>query len=112
MFEEMIKKAVKPLLEGEYKRGYEAGVSAEKLVKEQEWADREYDLLRRGIEQGRDEMLKELEADVNKQIEELSAKEFAELAGIKEEPFGFVGDMEHMELVLDDIAEALEEVPA
>jgi len=98
MFEEMIKKAVQPLLEDEYKRGYSAGVSAEKLVKEKELAEREYDLLRRGIEQGRADVLKEMETE----IEELSAKEFAELAGIEEEPFGFVGTIDDLSLVLDE----------
>ena len=100
MFDEMIKKAVQPLLDSEYKRGYSAGVSAEKLVKEKEWADREYDLLRRGAELGRDQLLKEIEMDAA--IEELSAKEFSELAGIEEEPFGFVGTIDDLSLVLDE----------
>lgn len=97
-----IETLIKPLLDAEYQRGYSAGVSAEKLVKEQEWADREYDLLNRGRELGRDEMLKEMEADVDRQIEELSAKEFAELAGIEAEPFGFVGTLDDLSLVLDE----------
>lgn len=98
MFEEMIKRAVQPLLEEEYKRGYSAGVSAEKLVKEKDWADREYDLLCRGAELERQRILK----DMDDTIEEISAKEFAELAGIEEEPFGFVGTIDDLSLVLDE----------
>lgn len=97
MFNEMITKSIKPLLEAEYERGYSAGVSAEKVVKEKEWAEREYDLLRRGIALGREELLKEIEND----IEEISAREFEELAALDKEPFGFVGTMDDMCLVLD-----------
>lgn len=100
MIQELINKAVQPLLESEYQRGYSAGVSAEKVLKEKEWAEREYDLLRRGIEQGRADVLKEIEME--SAIEELSAKEFAELAGIEEEPFGFVGTIDDLGLVLDE----------
>lgn len=98
MFEELVKNAIAPLLEAEYQRGYSAGVSAEKLVKEKDRNEREYDLLRRGVEIGRDEMLRELEAD----IEEISAREFEELAQLEKEPFGFVGTMDDMSLVLDE----------
>ena len=91
-----IETIIKPLLEAEYKRGYSAGVSAEKLVKEKDRNEREYNLLRRGIEQGRAEILAELEDD----IEEISAKEFEELTN--KEPFGFVGTMDDMTLVLDE----------
>jgi len=108
MIQELINKAVQPLLESEYKRGYSAGVSAEKLVKEKEWADREYDLLCRGAELERQRILKEMDDT----IEEISAKEFAELAELDKEPFGFVGTMDDMSLVLDDVDTALEEVSA
>ena len=103
MFESILNKMattiVKPMLEAEYKKGYSAGVSAEKLVKEKEWAKREYDLLSRGREMGREEMLQEMKDD----IEEITAREFEELANLDKEPFGFVGDMDHMSLVLDDM---------
>ena len=102
MLQEMINKAIQPLLEAEYKRGYSAGVSAEKVLKDKEWAEREYDLLCRGIELGKEELLKELEND----IEEISAREFEELTQMDKEPFGFVGDMENMTLVLDEEATA------
>lgn len=98
MLQEMINKAIKPLLDAEYKRGYSAGVSAEKLVKEKEIADLEYSALCRGIEAGREEMLKELEND----IEEISAREFEELAQLEKEPFGFVGTIDDLSLVLDE----------
>ena len=100
MFEKMINKMastiVKPLLEEEYKRGYSAGVSAERLVKANDQTQREYDLLRRGIEQGRAEILAELDSEV----EEISAREFEELTNA--EPFGFVGTLDDLSLVLDE----------
>lgn len=112
MLQEMIMKSIKPLLDAEYQKGYSAGVSAEKVLKDKEWAEREYDLLARGKLLGRAEMLKELEDDVDVEIEEISAREFEELTNTKPEQFGFVGDMEHMTLVLDDVTPAMEEVTA
>lgn len=93
-----IETLIKPLLDAEYQRGYSAGVSAEKLVKTADQTQREYDLLRRGIEQGRAEILKELEND----IEEISAREFEELTQMDKEPFGFVGTIDDLSLVLDE----------
>ena len=93
-----IETIIKPLLEAEYKRGYSAGVSAEKLVKEKDRKNREYDILCRGIAHGREEVLKELEND----IEEITAREFEELAQLEKEPFGFVGTIDDLSLVLDE----------
>ena len=93
MFTEMIKKTLKPMFEDEYNRGFNAGVTAEKLVKDQERQQREYDLLRRGAELGREELLKEFESE----IEEITAEEFDRLSK-ESEPFGFVGTMENMRL--------------
>ena len=93
-----IETLIKPLLDAEYQRGYSAGVSAEKLVKAADQTQREYDLLRRGIEQGRAEILKEQEND----IEEISAREFEELTQMDKEPFGFVGTIDDLSLVLDE----------
>lgn len=101
MLQEIIMKSLKPLLDAEYNRGYSAGVTAEKVVKEKEWQEREYDLLCRGIELGRDELLRELEQE---EVEEISAREFEELTGMEKEPFGFVGTMDDMTLVLDEEA--------
>ena len=98
MLQEYINKSIKPLLAAEYKRGFSAGVNAEKLVKEKEWADREYDLLCRGAELERERILK----DMDDTIEEISAKEFAELAELDKEPFGFVGTIDDLSLVLDE----------
>lgn len=88
---------IKPLLDAEFKRGYSAGVSAEKLVKAQLDTEREYDILRRGKELGRQEILRELETDT----EEITADEFDRLAEMDPEPFGFVGPMENITLVLE-----------
>ena len=94
---EWIQKILKPILDDEYKKGFDAGVSAEKLVKEEEREKREYDLLCRGVQMGRDEILQEMEST----IEEISAKEFEELAEIDKEPFGFVGTLDDLSLVID-----------
>lgn len=98
----LIETIIKPLLEAEYERGYSAGVAAEKLVKEKEIADLEYSALCRGIEAGKEEILKELEND----IEEISAREFEKLSGIDKEPFGFIGTIDDLSLVLDEEASA------
>ena len=94
---EWIQKILKPILDDEYKKGFDAGVSAEKLVKDEEREKREYDLLCRGVQIGRDEILHEMEST----IEEISAKEFEELAGVDKEPFGFVGTLDDLSLVID-----------
>ena len=94
MFIEMIRKTLKPMFEDEYNRGFNAGVTAERLVKDHEKEQREYDLLRRGAELGREELLKELESEVM----EISSREFDELSQMKSAPFGFVGTMENMRL--------------
>lgn len=95
----LIERMIKPLLDAEYDKGYSAGVSAEKLVKEKEMADLEYNALCRGIEAGREEMLKELE---EMETEEITAREFEELTGMANEPFGFVGTIDDLSLVLDE----------
>ena len=95
----MLASLIKPLIDDAYQRGYSAGVSAEKLVKAKDAADREYDLLKRGIEIGRNEILDILEDD---DIEEISAKEFEELTKMDKKPFGFVGTIDDIGLVLDE----------
>ena len=89
---------IKPLLDAEYKRGFDAGVSAEKLVKADDDRHREYDLLCRGAEIERNRIYKDLE----EKIEEITAKEFEELAELNKEPFGFVGTLDDLSLVLED----------
>ena len=88
---------LKPILDAEFNRGYSAGVSAEKLVKAKLDSEREYDILQRGKEIGRQELLKEMESDT----EEITAEEFDRLAEMEPKPFGFVGTMEKMQLVLE-----------
>ena len=94
---EWIQKILKPILDDEYKKGFDAGVSAEKLVKDEEREKREYDLLCRGAEIERQRIYKDLET----KIEEITAKEFEELAEIDKEPFGFVGTLDDLSLVID-----------
>lgn len=93
----MIKRLLKPIIDDAYKRGYEAGVYAEKLLKDDDRNRREYDLLRRGVELGREEMLREMEAE----IEEIDAQEFNELTK-QVKPFGFVGTIDDIGLILDE----------
>ena len=92
----ILKNAYDPSVE--YDRGFSAGVNAERLVKEKEWAEREYDLLCRGAELERQRIL----ADLETEIEEISAAEFEELTGMDKEPFGFVGTIDDLSLVLDE----------
>jgi len=96
----LIKYLLDPVLKAEYKRGFDAGVNAEMLVKAQDDTRREYDILQRGKALGREELLREMESP----IEEISAEEFDEIAQMAEgprKPFGFVGTMEKMQLVLE-----------
>ena len=93
-----IEKIIKPLLEAEYRKGFDHGVAAEKLVKEAENVHREYDLLCRGAEIERQRILK----DIEETIEEITAQEFAELAELNKPPFGFVGTLDDLTLVLDE----------
>lgn len=89
---------IQPLLNAEFERGIEVGVLRERLVKDTERQKREYDLLCRGAELERQRIL----ADLENEIEEISAAEFAELAELDKEPFGFVGTIDDLSLVLDE----------
>ena len=94
----IIRYMLKPILDEEYNKGFTAGVNAEKLVKAQDDTRREYDILKRGKELGRMELIEELEKD----IEEISAAEFDRLANMKpDKPFGFVGTIDNLSLVLE-----------
>ena len=77
--------------------GFTEGAVATRLVMEEEFRKREYDLLCRGAELERQRTLQEMENT----IEEISAEEFAELAEIDKEPFGFVGTLDDLSLVID-----------
>lgn len=96
---EFITKLIKPLLDDAYNKGYSAGVSAEKLVKEKEAEQREYDALLRGKDLGKMELLAEMDSE----IEEISADDFDELAATisEPEPFGFVGTIDDLSLILE-----------
>ena len=94
----MIEKLIKPLLDEAYNRGFSAGVNAEKLVKAKSDTEREYNLILRGKELGREELLKEIE---DQHIEEISAEEFNELNSMIK-PFGFVGTIDDIGLILDE----------
>ena len=99
---EWVERAIKPLLENEYQRGYDAGVLAEKLVKEQEVIEHEHETLRLGISIGRNQAFKEMEDETD--VQEISAEDFNAIAAEVEEkaPFGFVGTIDDIGLVLGD----------
>ena len=92
-----IEQIVKPLIDDAYQRGFSAGVNAEILKEKKELTDRELYLYEYGYNQGKADAMAE------NGIVEISAKEFDELT--KEEPiepFGFVGTMDDMSLVLEE----------
>ena len=91
----MLEKILKPFIDDAYNKGFTAGINAEKLVKEQQNSEREYDLFRRGVEFGKEEILKEMEED----IVEINPTEFQQLV---REPFGFTGPLEDLKLVLNN----------
>ena len=88
---------LKPLIDDAYQRGFSAGVNAEILKEKKELTDRERYLYTYGYNQGKADAIAE------NGIVEISAEEFDELT--KEEPtepFGFVGTMDDMSLVLEE----------
>ena len=95
-----IERMVKPLLDDAYKKGFSAGVSAEKLKENHELNERERYLYEYGYKMG----VADTKAE-NGIIDEISAEEFDRLSGAKTEipeGFGFVGTMDDMGLVLDE----------
>ena len=99
-----IETMIKPLMDEAYKKGFEAGVSAEMLKEKKELTDRERYLYTYGYNQG--------QADYRAEhgvIEEISAEEFDRLCAQNTkteipEGFGFVGTMDDISLVLDEEA--------
>ena len=94
-----IESTIKPLLDDAYKKGFEAGVSAQILKEKQELTDREITMYEYGYKMG--------VADTKSEngIVEISAEEFDRLADEKEdttEPFGFVGTIDDFDLVLEE----------
>ena len=95
-----IKWLFKPIFDEEWNRAFSAGVNAERLVKAKIDGEREYDILKRGKELGRLELIEELESD----IQEISAAEFNRLTNSNPEPFGFVGPIDDLQLGLEGAA--------
>lgn len=99
---EWIKKILKPILDDEYIKGFEAGVMAQKMKEDKDNNRRLHEMYTYGYIQG--------EADYKAEhgeIEEISAEEFDRLTGAKTEipdNFGFVGTMDDISLVLDEEA--------
>jgi hypothetical protein len=100
MFEEMVKRSIKPLVDEAYKKGFDAGVAAQILKEKKELTDRELTMYEYGYNMG----VADYKAEHG--VVEISAEEFDKLADEKpsepSEPFGFVGTMDDMSLVLEE----------
>lgn len=100
---EWIRKILKPILDDEYVKGFEAGVMAEKLRKDEEQERRLHQMYKWGHMDGDADARLELGV-----VEEISAEEFDKLAGDTKteipENFGFVGTIDDISLVLDEEA--------
>ena len=99
-----IEQIVKPLIDDAYQKGFSAGVSAQMLKEKKELNDRELYLYEYGYKMGAADTIAE------NGIVEISAKEFDDLTGgpaepeQPAEPFGFVGTIDDISLVLDEEA--------
>ena len=99
---EWIQKMLKPILDDEYIKGFEAGVMAQKLKEDEDQNRRLHEIYTYGYIQG--------EADAKAEngiIEEISAEEFDRLYSENTkteipENFGFVGTIDDISLVLDE----------
>jgi hypothetical protein len=99
---EWIQKMLKPILDDEYIKGFEAGVMAQKLKEDEDHNKRLHEMYTYGYVQGEEDTKVKLGC-----IEEISAEEFDRLTGAKTEipdGFGFVGTMDDISLVLDEEA--------
>lgn len=96
-----IENVVKPLIDEAYNKGFEAGVSAQILKEKKELTDRELTMYEYGYKMG----VADYKAENG--IVDISAEEFDRLASEKPEeptePFGFVGTMDDMSLVLEEV---------
>ena len=94
-----IESTIKPLLDDAYKKGFEAGVSAQIRKEKQELTDREITMYEYGYKMG----VADYKAENG--IVEISAEEFDRLSAEPAEPtepFGFVGTMDDMSLILEE----------
>ena len=99
MFEEMVTRMVKPLVDEAYKKGFDAGVAAQILKEKKELTDRELTMYEYGYNMG----VADYKAEHG--VVEISAKEFEQLVDEPSEPaepFGFVGTMDDMSLILEE----------
>ena len=100
MFEEMVTRMVKPLVDEAYKKGFDAGVAAQILKEKKELTDRELTMYEYGYNMG----MADYKAEHG--VVEISAEEFDKLADEKPsepaEPFGFVGTLDDLGLILGE----------
>lgn len=94
-----IESTIKPLLDGAYQKGFEAGVAAQILKEKKELTDREITMYEYGYKMG------VADTKAENGIVEISAEEFDRLSEGKEapaEPFGFVGTLDDLGLILGE----------
>lgn len=94
-----VESMVKPLLDGAYQKGFEAGVAAQILKEKKELTDREITMYEYGYKMG------VADTKAENGIVEISTEEFDRLSEEKEapaEPFGFVGTMDGLGLILGE----------
>lgn len=95
-----VESTIKPLLDGAYQKGFEAGVAAQILKEKKELTDREITMYEYGYKMG------VADTKAENGIVEISAEEFDKLANEKPEepaePFGFVGTMDDLGLILGE----------
>ena len=101
---EWIQKMLKPILDDEYIKGFEAGVMAQKMKDDEDHKRRLLEMYKYGYMDGGADKEAELGA-----IEEISAEEFDRLYAQNTKTeipdnFGFVGTIDDISLVLDEEA--------
>ena len=99
-----IQKILKPILDDEYIKGFEAGVMAQKMKDDEDHKWRLHEMYTYGYEDGEADTRAELGC-----IEEISAEEFDRLYAQNTkteipENFGFVGTIDDISLVLEEEA--------
>ena len=98
----MLSRLLKPIIDEAYQKGYDTGVLAEKLLKDEERIRHEHETLSYGMALGRKQAYDEMACE--EATEEISEEEFNTIVAESEpkEPFGFVGTIDDIALILED----------
>ena len=96
---------IKPLIDEAYRKGFEAGVNAEILREKKELTERETYLYKYGYAQGEKDAKASTDSididDLIKEVSEIVREDTIAQMNEKREPFGFVGTLDDMSLVLE-----------